>query len=39
MYADALRISNDVGCEINVPRIAGRQTHRTNAVMQARLNN
>ena len=33
-YADAERISNDVGCEISVPRIAGRQTNRANSVIQ-----
>ena len=33
-YADAVRISNDVGCKISVPRIAGRQTNRANSVTQ-----
>ena len=33
-YADAERISNDVGSEISVPRIAGRQTNRANSVIQ-----
>ena len=33
-YADAVRISNEVGCEISVPRVAGRQTYRANSVMQ-----
>ena len=33
-YTDAVRISNEVGCEISVPRVAGRQTYKANSVMQ-----
>ena len=28
MYADAVRIANEVGGEINVPCVAGRQIYR-----------
>lgn len=32
-YEDALRIANDVGGDLSVPRVAGRQIYRANAVI------